>query len=104
MRGNGEVASELIAGRHGSSSRYVRKLFEQEGTSFTSFVLGERLTRVRRMLGDSRYAHLTIAQLAHACGFNDISYFNRAFRRHFGATPTDVRENGADVAITPRSP
>ncbi|MCP4618128.1 MAG: AraC family transcriptional regulator [Bradyrhizobium sp.] len=104
MLGNGELSSELIAGRHGISSRYVRKLFEQEGTSFTSFVLGERLTRVRRMLGDSRYAHLTIAQLAHACGFNDISYFNRAFRRHFGATPTDARENGADVAITPRSP
>ena len=91
MLGNTDLSSELIAGRHGISSRYVRKLFEQEGISFTSFVLGERLTRVRRMLRDSRHAHLTIAQLAHACGFNDISYFNRAFRRHFGATPTDVR-------------
>src|ERR1700754_3235298 len=104
MLGNGELSSEMIAGRHNISSRYVRKLFEQEGTSYTSFVLGERLTRVRRMLRDSRYAHLTIAQLAHACGFNDISYFNRAFRRHFGATPTDVRESDADAAITPRSP
>lgn len=92
MLGSSELSSELIAGRHGISSRYVRKLFEQEGTSFTSFVLGERLTRVKRMLRDSRYAHLTIAQIAQACGFNDISYFNRAFRRQFGATPTDVRE------------
>jgi AraC-like DNA-binding protein len=104
MLGNGELSSEMIAGRHNISSRYVRKLFEQEGISFTSFVLGERLTRVRRMLRDSRYRHLTIAQLAHACGFNDISYFNRAFRRHFGATPTDVRENSTDAAITPHSP
>jgi AraC-like DNA-binding protein len=101
MLGNGELSSELIAGRHNISSRYVRKLFEQEGTSFTSFVLGERLARVRRMLRESRYAHLTIAQLAHACGFNDISYFNRAFRRQFGATPTEVR---GDTTITPRSP
>ncbi len=91
MLGNCDLSSEIIASRHSISSRYVRKLFEQEGTSFTAFVLGERLTRVRRMLRDSRHAHLTIAQLAHACGFNDISYFNRAFRRHFGATPTDVR-------------
>ena len=97
MLGNGELSSELIAGRHGISSRYVRKLFEQEGTSFTSFVLGERLTRVRRMLRDPRYAHLTIARLAHACGFNYISYFNRAFRRHFGATPTDVRANAGET-------
>ena len=93
MLGNGDLSSEMIASRHNISSRYVRKLFEQEGTSFTTFVLGERLARVRRMLRDSRYAHLTIAQLAHACGFNDISYFNRAFRRHFGATPTGVRED-----------
>lgn len=91
MLGNCDLSSEIIASRHSISSRYVRKLFEQEGTSFTAFVLGERLTRVRRMLRNSRHAHLTIAQLAHACGFNDISYFNRAFRRHFGATPTDVR-------------
>lgn len=105
MLGNSELSSELIAGRHGISSRYVRKLFEQEGISFTSFVLGERLTRVRRMLRDSRYAHLTIAQLAHACGFNDISYFNRAFRRHFGATPTDVRGHAGDEgAATPSQP
>jgi AraC-like DNA-binding protein len=92
MLGNNDLSSELIAGRHGISSRYVRKLFEQDGTSFTAYVLTERLTRVRRMLSETRYAHLTIAQVAHACGFNDISYFNRAFRRHFGATPTDVRE------------
>jgi AraC-like DNA-binding protein len=92
MLGNTDLSSELIAGRHGISSRYVRKLFEQDGTSFTAYVLNERLTRVRRMLSETRYAHLTIAQVAHACGFNDISYFNRAFRRHFGATPTHVRE------------
>ncbi|HKU06763.1 MAG TPA: AraC family transcriptional regulator [Bradyrhizobium sp.] len=107
MLGNSDLSSEMIAGRHGISSRYVRKLFEQEGISFTSFVLGERLSRVRRMLRDSRHAHLTIAQLAHACGFNDISYFNRAFRRHFGATPTDVRGERPDDmtdAIAPRSP
>lgn len=100
MLGSSELSSELIAGRHGISSRYVRKLFEQEGTSFTSFVLGERLSRVRRMLRDSRYAHLTIAQIAQASGFNDISYFNRVFRRHFGATPTDVRE---EESLSPES-
>jgi AraC-like DNA-binding protein len=98
MLGDGELSSELIASRHGISSRYVRKLFEQDGMSFTAFVLGERLMRVRHKLRDSRYAHLTIAQLAHACGFNDISYFNRAFRRQFGATPTDVREETRESA------
>ena len=84
----------MVAGRHGISSRYIRKLFEQDGTSFTAFVLAERLARIRRMLQDPRYAHQTIAQLSHSNGFNDISYFNRAFRRQFGATPSDFREAG----------
>jgi len=44
------------------------------------------------MLVDRRYAHLNIARIAHENGFGDVSYFNRAFRRHFGATPSDFRE------------
>jgi AraC-like DNA-binding protein len=44
------------------------------------------------MLADRRYAHLNIAQIAHESGFGDVSYFNRAFRRCYGATPSDVRE------------
>jgi hypothetical protein len=26
------------------------------------------------------------------CGFNDLSYFNRIFRRRYGMTPSDARE------------
>jgi AraC-like DNA-binding protein len=90
--GRGDLSTELIAARHGISPRYVRKLFEQDGTSFSSFVLTERLTKAQRMLVDRRYGHLTIAQIAHESGFGDISYFNRAFRRHFGAKPSEIRE------------
>jgi AraC-like DNA-binding protein len=91
--GDADLSAESLAAHHGISARYVRKLFEQEGSSFSSFVLAERLRRVRRMLADRRYAHLNIAQVAHENGFGDVSYFNRAFRRHFGATPSDVRED-----------
>jgi AraC-like DNA-binding protein len=94
MLGRNDLSSEIIAGRHGISARYVRKLFEQEGNSFTRFLLTKRLTRVGRLLRDPRHGQLTIAQVAHNCGFNDISYFSRAFRRRFGATPTEFREGG----------
>jgi len=90
--GDSDLSAEGLAARHGISSRYVRKLFEEEGASFSSFVLSERLHGVRRMLVDRRYAQLNIAQIAHDNGFGDVSYFNRAFRRQFGATPSDVRE------------
>jgi len=90
--GSRDLSTDDIAVRHGISSRYVRKLFEEEGSSFSCFILSERLSRAWRMLGDRRCAHLNIARIAHESGFGDISYFNRVFRRHFGATPSDVRE------------
>ena len=90
--GRGDLSTEMIALRHGISPRYVRKLFEQNGTSFSDFVLTERLTRAQRMLTDKRHAHLNIAQIANESGFGDVSYFHRAFRRHFGSTPSDLRE------------
>ncbi|MGY8660840.1 AraC family transcriptional regulator [Bradyrhizobium sp. UFLA05-109] len=90
--GHGDLSAEGIAASHRISSRYLRKLFEEEGSSFSSFVLAERLIGARRMLIDRYYAHLNIAQIAHENGFNDISNFNRAFRRQFGATPSDFRD------------
>jgi AraC-like DNA-binding protein len=89
--GRDDLSSELIAARHGISPRYVRKLFEHDGSSFSSFVFAARLAKAQRMLADRRYAHLNIAQVAQECGFGDASYFNRVFRRRFGATPSDVR-------------
>ncbi|GLR84533.1 AraC family transcriptional regulator [Bradyrhizobium iriomotense] len=90
--GDSELSTEAIAARHGISPRYVRKLFEQDGSSFSAFVLTERLAKAQRMLVDRRYRHLNIAQIAHESGFGDVSYFNRVFRRQFGSRPSDLRE------------
>jgi AraC-like DNA-binding protein len=43
------------------------------------------------MLTDRRYLHLQIIDVALAVGFNDVSHFNRMFRRRFGDTPSGVR-------------
>lgn len=90
--GSSDLSTEMIARRHGISPRYLRKLFEQDGTSFSAFVLAERIAKAHAMLVDQRYAHLNIAQIVHESGFGDISYFNRVFRRHYKATPSDFRE------------
>ena len=34
------------------------------------------------------------ADIAYACGFNDLSYFNHRFRARFGAAPNDFRGGG----------
>jgi len=87
-----DLTIAALAARHRVTPRYVRKLFEGEGATFSEFVLQQRLARARRMLADPRCAEETISAIAFACGFGDLSYFNRAFRRHYGTTPSAVRE------------
>jgi AraC-like DNA-binding protein len=86
-----DVSAAAVARRHGVTARYIHKLFESDGTTLSKFVLGQRLAHVHRMLRDPRQDHRLIATLAYEAGFGDISTFNREFRRHFGATPSDVR-------------
>jgi AraC-like DNA-binding protein len=80
-----------IAIRQRVTPRYVQMLFEEEGTTFTEFVLEMRLDRAHRMLADPRWADRNISTIAFDAGFGDLSYFNRTFRRRFGRTPSDVR-------------
>ncbi len=81
-----------VAARQRISDSYLRKLFEREGTSFTEFVLARRLARAHAMLTDTRCADRSIASIAFAAGFGDLSYFNRTFRRSYGATPSEIRQ------------
>lgn len=88
---------DAIAAGHGISPRYVRKLFQEQQTTFSDFVLLLRLERSQQLLRAPAHAVCTIASIAHACGFNDLSYFNRTFRRRYGLTPSDFR-NGTRIA------
>jgi AraC-like DNA-binding protein len=36
--------------------------------------------------------------IAYDCGFGDVSYFNRVFRRRYGAAPSDVRAQARQAA------
>jgi AraC-like DNA-binding protein len=86
-----DLSLDAVAARQGISPSYVRKLFESDRTSFTDFVLSQRLARAHRLLGDPRSTGHAIGDIALAAGFGDLSYFNRAFRRRYGVTPGGLR-------------
>lgn len=88
-----------VAARFNLTPRSVQRLFETDGTTFTKFVLHQRLAHARRMLSDARYSGFSITTVAFTCGFSDISYFNRCFRRRFGATPGEMRSEGGRPAV-----
>jgi AraC-like DNA-binding protein len=80
-----------LAARHRVTARHVQTLFERDGTTFSQFLLDQRLARAHRMLSNPLLAERTISAIAYEAGFGDLSHFNRAFRRRYGETPSDVR-------------
>jgi AraC-like DNA-binding protein len=89
--GHPDFTVASVAARHGLTLRQIQRLFETEGTTFSEFVLNQRLTQARRLLADPRFADRAISAIAYKVGFGDLSYFNRTFRRRYGVTPSDVR-------------
>jgi AraC-like DNA-binding protein len=92
--GRRDLSVVSIAARHRLTPRYVQMLFEAEGTTFTEFLLGQRLLRAHRMLSDPRFAQRSVTSIAFDTGFADLSHFDRSFRRRYGSTPTEVRRTG----------
>jgi AraC-like DNA-binding protein len=86
-----ELSLAGLAARHGVTPRHVQMLFESDGTTFSRFLLDQRLACAHRMLSNPLLAEQTITTIAYEAGFGDLSHFNRAFRRRYGETPSDVR-------------
>jgi AraC-like DNA-binding protein len=92
-----DLSVAMLARRHRCTPRSIQRLFEQAGTTFTEYLLAQRLARAHRALVDPRRREEKISAVARDCGFADVSYFNRVFRRRYGAAPSDVRaEAGRD--------
>ena len=86
-----DLSLAALALRHRCTPRCLQRLFEAEGTTFTEYVLTQRLARAYDILSDPRRAGEKIATVAYDAGFGDVSYFNRAFRRRYGAMPSEIR-------------
>jgi AraC-like DNA-binding protein len=75
----------------GLSRRYVHKLYAQEGRSFRQDLVALRIEACLRAFTDEKQVDKTIADIAYAAGYTDISQFNRHFRKLKGDTPSSVR-------------
>jgi AraC-like DNA-binding protein len=80
-----------VARRQNVSARYLQRLIETTGTSFTTRVNVLRLQRALALLTTPEGQDRRISDIAFAAGFSDLSHFNRLFRGRFGDTPSGVR-------------
>jgi AraC-like DNA-binding protein len=92
---DGKLNATTVATRHRLTVRYMHKLFESDGITYSEFVLGERLARAYCLLTNPLHSGRAISTIAFELGFNDLSYFNRTFRRRYSATPTEIRDGAA---------
>lgn len=89
-----DLSEERIAAAQGISARYLQKLLERRGICFSGYVNGLRLETAFAALSKPEANSRKITDIAFSCGFRDLSYFNRLFRRRFGDTPSNVRSEG----------
>jgi AraC-like DNA-binding protein len=80
-----------VARRQGISPRYLQRLLENSGSTFTARVHELRLQRALMLLAEAGDGAGRISDIALDAGFSDISQFNRLFRSRFGDTPSAVR-------------
>jgi AraC family transcriptional activator of tynA and feaB len=90
-----ELGAATLAVKFRCSQRYVHRLFATTGRSVGEHVAERRIAACTRKLLDRSSAHQTIAEIAFAAGFRDISHFNRLFKRCNGLAPREFRRAAA---------
>lgn len=90
----GHVAAAQVISR-----RRLDQIFrEAVGMSLTAQIWQRRLVQAAQYLADPQHARQTVAQIGYATGFEAPSHFTRAFKRHYGRTPSEWREMGGASA------
>lgn len=75
-----------------SSSHFMRWFKEMTGTSFTEYLIEYRLGKAAHEL---KLTNDTILEIAQRTGFDNISNFNRLFKKRLGVTPSHFRNEEA---------
>ena len=73
---------------HFSSSHFMKFFKANTGTSFIHYLNDYRIQAARHLLCSTSDSVLSIAQ---QCGFDNLSYFNRLFKKRYGVTPRQLR-------------
>ncbi|MDX2304749.1 MAG: AraC family transcriptional regulator [Microscillaceae bacterium] len=79
--------SKVVGMTEVSCSRFIKK---RTGRTFTENLNEVRLGHASRMLIDTT---MSVSEIAFVCGFNNISYFNRIFKKKNNCTPKVFRKN-----------
>lgn len=85
-----DIHLEDLASIAGMTATAFSRFFKlRTGKSVSDFIIDIRLGHATRKLMDSS---MSVAEISYECGFNNISNFNRIFKRKKGCTPKEFRD------------
>jgi AraC-like DNA-binding protein len=73
---------------HIDPSNLAHQFKREVGVSITHYINFRRLELAKSLLGSGLY----IQEIAEQCGFLDVNYFTRLFKRQFGIAPRECRK------------
>ena len=86
-----ELRLKQLADIAGMSSSAFSRFFKlHTGRNLSEYIIDIRLGYAARLLVDTSRS---ISEISFECGFNNLSNFNRIFKRKKGCSPSELREN-----------
>lgn len=87
-----DVSLNYVAEKVNLAPAYVSYIFKREtGQTLIKYITEIKMEKAKMLLEEGV---LKVGQVARACGYENQSYFNRAFKNYYGLTPKQFRENG----------
>ncbi len=85
------ITSDILAEKCIMSNTNFRRVFKSVcGVSPIEYLLRVRLERAKQLL---LHTALTVEEVALQCGFNEVSYFSRLFKKRYNKSPLQYRDN-----------
>lgn len=86
-----DLSPTSIAAAHFISTRHLHGLFQEQGTSVSTWIRIRRLERCRRDLVNPLFADRPVSAIAARWGFVDAAHFSRTFKAAYEISPSEFR-------------
>lgn len=89
------LCAKTVAAELGVSRSHFSRIFKQEtGQTFASYLTAKRLELAQKLLLDPTY---NVSEVSERCGYKDVSYLAKVFRRFLGCSPMEFCRDPASV-------
>lgn len=92
-----EISLRAISAEFNMSYKYFCRFFKNNfGKTFVEYLNDVRIENAVRFLEKDM---TSVTDIAISCGFSNMSYFSRAFKKRLGCTPSLYRKNYNDINL-----